>query len=218
MSNVVFFDGVDDRVVMVDSASLKPLSAVTIIVRFKFWIGTQGVYFRSFYNKYGGGGGYFLGNKSVTMVPYSELTGVSTSPIEGTRKMNPSTIYHLSVAYDATAGANNFRLYLDGQKIVEKTGINNIIDTTGIDATLSPAGYPANCIIYEVQVYNRQLTDSEVLYNFMRPNNPIRRGIQLNLTQDSIQGAQWLDLSGNNNHGTYVGGALPTVANLLCGR
>jgi hypothetical protein len=115
---------------------------------------------------------------------------------------------------------NGFKIYVDGQLDKQKTpaivsiGNNAIPFRCGTFDTIQILrGYEA-----EVQVYNRVLNPTEILYNFLHPSNPIRRGIQLNLTQDSIQGAQWLDLSGNNNHGTYVGGALPMTANLLAGR
>jgi hypothetical protein len=82
----------------------------------------------------------------------------------------------------------------------------------------SSAAYFHNGPIAEVQIYNRQLSDDEVLYNNSHPNNPKRRGLVLNLTQDSIYGPQWNDLSGNANNGTYVGGAVPVSANRLSGR
>jgi hypothetical protein len=131
----------------------------------------------------------------------------------------PDTGWH-HLVYTYSNSGTSWKGFLDGQRkfsLVKTTTLTNAVGILYLGSAGAAGGY-TDMKISESQIYNRQLTDSEVLYNFMHPGNPIKRGIQLNLTQDSIQGAQWLDLSGNNNHGTYVGGAVPQVANLLCGR
>jgi hypothetical protein len=129
-------------------------------------------------------------------------------------------LINLTISWDSTS--SDVKFYKNGQ-LIQTINSAGAIVASGFNFNLNEPGpiipiWNMKCNIYSVNLYNRVLTSDEILYNFMHPGNPIRRGIQLNLTQDSIRGAQWLDLSGNNNHGTYVGGAVPQVANLLAGR
>jgi hypothetical protein len=129
--------------------------------------------------------------------------------------------HHYVVVFNRTA--NFAYAYKDGflvstVNIAAIAGTINPIGASIIDTTAFSSNALISTSRSEVQLYNRALSDSEVLYNAMHPNNPKRQGLALNLTQDSIQGAQWLDLSGNNNHGTYTNGAVPVSANLLAGR
>jgi hypothetical protein len=55
------------------------------------------------------------------------------------------------------------------------------------------------------RIYNRILSAAEVAYNYQHPNNPIKRGRVLDLSQESLFGSYWYDLSGNANNGTITG-------------
>ena len=73
--------------------------------------------------------------------------------------------------------------------------------------------------IAQVTAYNRVLSVTELAYNYAHPNNPIKLGCVLNLTQESLFGGQWKDLSGSANHGTLSAtGVGPIQSNLIAGR
>jgi len=62
----------------------------------------------------------------------------------------------------------------------------------------------ANVYVYQVLIYNRALSSSEIQWNYSNPNDPVRSGLVLWLQADPayISGNTWLDLSGNNNNAT----------------
>jgi hypothetical protein len=70
--------------------------------------------------------------------------------------------------------------------------------------------------IAQVLIYSRALSDSEVLWNYQYPDNPIRNGLVLWLQAHpayikDIDGdgvLEWMDLSGFNNHGKIYGAQL----------
>jgi len=67
-----------------------------------------------------------------------------------------------------------------------------------------------------LRIYSRALTDSEILWNYKYPHNPVRNGLVLwlhahpdnikDIDNDGI--LEWIDLSGNNNHGKIYGATL----------
>lgn len=73
--------------------------------------------------------------------------------------------------------------------------------------------------IAQVLIYSRALSDSEISYNYLYPNNPIRDGLVLwlradpnnvkDIDNDGIN--EWIDLSGYNNHGKIYGASLVQV-------
>jgi hypothetical protein len=62
---------------------------------------------------------------------------------------------------------------------------------------------------FQLLVYSRALSDSEIAWNYWNPDNPVRNGLVIWLQADpqyimDIDGdgvLEWLDLSGYNNHG-----------------
>jgi hypothetical protein len=67
-----------------------------------------------------------------------------------------------------------------------------------------------------MMIYSRALSDSEILWNYNNPDNPIRNGLVLWLRADpayikDIDGdgvLEWVDLSGYGNHGKIYGARL----------
>ena len=67
-----------------------------------------------------------------------------------------------------------------------------------------------------LRIYTRALSDSEIAWNYQYPDNPVKSGLVLWLQADpsnvkDIDGdgiLEWLDLSGNNNHGKIYGATL----------
>jgi hypothetical protein len=74
----------------------------------------------------------------------------------------------------------------------------------------------ARVFISNVLVYSRALSDSEILFNYNNPDNPVRNGLVLWLQAhpDNIKDIdgdgvpEWLDLSGFGNHGKIYGATL----------
>ena len=228
MSNVVFFDGVDDYVTPGTNVAVFKMGSgsFSISVRAKsvrrvgadktalFGVAVGGGtsrYQLSLYNLNGTFGWSLKDDAGNIIETYPSTT--ATEAID-------NRWHYFSVIFNRTS--NNAYLYKDGF-LVNTTSIAAIVGTVnpiGI-SLISSSAFGAGMLdgyVSEVQLYNRALSDDEILYNNSHPNNPKRRGLVLNLTQDSIYGPTWLDLSGNANNGTYVGGAVPVTNNRLAGR
>jgi len=219
MSNVVFFDGVDDSVSMVNSASLNISGDITLEAIIKPDCGIT-LDYRTIIRKgpfpWNGSGAYAL-----TIAPSLRTFFSVRKPTDDTydvvgnidgSKIPRNTLTTVT----GTLTSDTLRLYINGNLIDTKVMAWAGILTNNGAGSIGSEYYSK--LIYNARIYNRALSDSEVLYNWMHPNNPKRRGLVLNLTQDSIYGPTWLDLSGNANNGTYVGGAVPVTANRLAGR
>ena len=216
MSNVVFFDGVGAVLNIGDAASLRfGVDNFTLCLRVKI---QPTLKLCELFSKspYGGNSGFGLDVSPpnlrfiIRYVGSAAIFAPLFYPADG-------RWHHIA----AVRSGNNAILYLDG---LSQTSVGIFVhgeDASAVGSNLySGVNWAANSFNYksEMQAYNRALTADEIKYNYEHPGNPIKRGIQLNLTQESIQGAQWLDLSGNANHGTYVGGAVPRRANLVTQR
>jgi hypothetical protein len=82
----------------------------------------------------------------------------------------------------------------------------------------SEGGYAwfTNSIINGLNIYNRVLSDNEISWNYQNIYNPVRDGLVLcliadpqhirDIDNDGI--LEWIDLSGNNNHGKIFGATL----------
>jgi hypothetical protein len=70
--------------------------------------------------------------------------------------------------------------------------------------------------ISQVLIYSRVLSGTEIRFNYSNPDNPVRNGLVLWLQAhpdyvEDVDGdgvPEWLDLSGNNNHGKIYGARL----------
>jgi hypothetical protein len=73
--------------------------------------------------------------------------------------------------------------------------------------------------IHTIRYYNRVLSNIEIQYNLNNPNNPIRDGLVLWLVAhpDNVKDIdndgilEWIDLSGNGNHGKIYGAVLTKI-------
>jgi hypothetical protein len=233
MSNTVFYDGVDDSVTVANHATLNITGDITAEVRVKIpppshITGAGGAYSKILckgppgYNNLGAygiiiaestGRIWWILRKS-TNDAYDVVGDVAPAP---TYTNLSDRWFHIVGTFNGTTG--EARLYFNGfmvhNKVFAFTVLNTNVNPLYVGANQE---YYYRGLIAETQIYNRVLSDDEVLYNNSHPNNPKRRGLVLNLTQDSIYGPTWLDLSGNANNGTYVGGAVPVTANRLAGR
>jgi hypothetical protein len=78
------------------------------------------------------------------------------------------------------------------------------------------AAYHVKSYIAQVLIYSKTLSGSEILWNYLYPDNPVRNGLVLWLQADpqyvkDIDGdgrLEWVDLSGFGNHGKIYGATL----------
>jgi hypothetical protein len=69
---------------------------------------------------------------------------------------------------------------------------------------------------FQLLIYSRALSDSEIAWNYWNPDNPVRNGLAVWLQADpqyveDIDGdgvLEWVDLSGSGNHGKIYGAML----------
>ena len=219
MSNVVSLDGVANYVNCGHNASLNLITNLTLCCRIKF------ADFKSYCSLVSKISGLLLTNAQYSI--FAQVTtgeiravindGVNSNFIASAYIIKLNRWSHMVMV----VSAGFIKLYVDGAKICADTVRTvNPQSQPNWDVFVGGSnllGYAQNKVS-EAQIYDRDLSDDEVLYNYMHPNNPKRRGLVLNLTQDSIYGPTWLDLSGNANNGTYVGGAVPVTNNRLAGR
>lgn len=119
------------------------------------------------------------------------------------------SLAHICLTYDVADAGGTGRLYINGIEA------NNVAIGTGIsipaDKTFSVGHLKADAISTRsfigkadnIRAYNRTLTPTEVLehYNGVFNNNT---GLVLNWKMDNGIGLGVSDLSGNNNHGTFM--------------
>lgn len=125
------------------------------------------------------------------------------------------TWYHVTVTYSN----GDPKIYINGE--LDASSSNTITFASsylGNDiGRLGNASQYFNGKIAQVSTYNRALTPSEVLQNYnggiarFDTTNTIKNGLTLNLNSLNVvsyptTGTTWLDISGNANTGTLVGG------------
>ena len=125
-----------------------------------------------------------------TLVGYVNNSRVYTASIPSTEKTilewNPDTATHPSRYKQFVLGANVY------------------------------GGEHMKVMQYQILIYTRGLSDSEIAWNFNYPERPVRNGLYVWLQADPAyikdidnDGVlEWLDLSGNNNRGKIYGAQL----------
>jgi hypothetical protein len=212
LNKALFFDGVDDYVVVGDSASLN-VNHITIHawVRLSGWTST---FYQGILNKYTWTGGYFLaftnGNKQVDWV----LRWTDGSVAERVSSLAGDTFLswrNIVLSYDGVI----VKLFIDSRldSTYSKTGL--IGATPGQDLFIGRwMVHALNGFISQILVYSRALSGSEILWNYNNPSNPVRDGLVLWLDARACDASKntCYDLSGNNNHGTIYGAQVVTLA------
>ena len=131
-----------------------------------------------------------------------------------------------------TISPTYIQFYLDGVKQLGRTRLNNASSTIGMNnlviglrPSVGSSSIDAN--IRDVMIYDRALSDSEVVQNFenSRKNNVgltgyTTSGLTLNLDAGNYAsypttGTKWVDISGNYNNGTLING--PTWSSVTGG-
>jgi len=156
----IVFDGVDDAVGFSNVNILSYTGSGTIDFIYKVnsapasdfrnvWGFTNSLF------QYENNGGFML-----FVWKYADLTyaGVSTGILQ-----TDLNTYHITCTY-TTIGSSTFKVYKNGILTDSKVVSNPLINTTN---SLSLGGTSnQNCNIYNIKIYNRELSASEVLQNF----------------------------------------------------
>lgn len=113
--------------------------------------------------------------------------------------------HHIAFTYDARAGLNNFRTYVDGTLRVEKTVTGKIRQGDGIVMIGSRSNFYGNNKYYidEVRLWNRALNQQELLQNQVSKLTGQEEGLKMYISFDDT----FKDLSGNGHDGIplYLG-------------
>jgi len=205
----MYFDGIDDYVSIPDSQSLRwGYNPFTIMFWYKeTTVGAQDI----------------MRHAGLVKTGYWSLSFItSTSELLFVTRSSDTNEYFIILM---TARPSNWAcvaltrqdptwtFYLNGsfnsQKTDTRTGRG--MDFAGIYIGRLLFVSHFNGLISNVLIYNRALSQTEIQYNYQNPDNPIRNGLVLWLSYDSVSGSTWYDKSGNNINGTIYGATLQNV-------
>jgi len=124
------------------------------------------------------------------------------------------TWYHIAATYDL----KYLRLYINGTPVTPvATTLIPVVGSYPLWIGHTPNYAYFNGYIAFVRLYNRALSQSEIIHNYRNPNNPVRDGLVLWLDARSVSGSTWYDLSGNGNNGTIYGATQVSLPNPVGG-
>ncbi len=197
------FDGVDDYVEVPDSPSLNP-SQLTIEVLIRGYVEPSGDKTEAVIAKRAQYGIYWDHTEHKTLGFFIRDTSLIFHDVVHPSKPAVNTWLHYIGAFDG----RYLKLYENGELInIYDTGGVTITTTTngvGIGDNLAGTQY-CQMDIALARIYNRALTEDEIVnaYNSHVVN---ASGLVLFLDPTFYNGTHYLDLSGNDNHGTPYGG------------
>jgi hypothetical protein len=207
----IYFDGTDDFCV-VPSSSLNGLSSGSISVWVKF-LNLNFQYVLSLPNSSGNNGfDILIENGKLD----SYLQALNSAGSTGSQFVPKLGIwYNIVTTYDGTT----HKLFVNGILIssVGRSGtIRNGIGQTFLGRFSSGFGAYSNNYTSNAQLYNRALSQTEILQNYQLYKNRfgydvVENGLVLNLNSQNYvsyreTGTSWFDLTGNNNTGTLTNG------------
>lgn len=161
----IAFDGVDDYLTIADSASIRLSDVFTVEALIKVTGGTNN--FRIFFDKNYGIGKYpqFIisdNNKIDWRANHDTTYGVLSN-----NAITLNEWYHVVGTYDTNGGSNNSKLWVNGvyNNAETKTGaVTN--DAQPLIIGKRSGGFPFPGLISLVRIYNRVLSDAELLRNY----------------------------------------------------
>ncbi len=105
--------------------------------------------------------------------------------------------HHVAFTYDANAGLNNLKLYIDGLLIVEQTVTGAIIPGDGMlmIGSRGASNADANYLLDDIRLWNRALTQEELIKNQTKTFTGQEDSLKLWLNFDDT----FKDISGNGN-------------------
>jgi hypothetical protein len=211
----MYFDGVDDYVKVYDSDSLHIFGSMTVFL----WVVP---YFSSAYRvvttKWDGDANHEIFVFGLTN--YRMFYAIHRNILTYRYYVETSQAYTSGLWYPAAVVCD-----LASLSIIVNGGLKNSTSYSGTpypntgnlyigqrgDNAYWFGGYLAN-----LTIYSRSLSDSEILWNYNHPDDPVRNGLALWLQADpnyikDIDGdgvLEWIDLSGYGNHGKIYGARL----------
>jgi len=210
LTKALYFDGVSNYVQIPHSDSLIPQNEMTLIVwAYPFNPSTDA----KLAGKSPVGSGYVLGHKSNSLYPEVwDSAGTRYTFTAGT-----ITAYKWSMLAVTWKTGGRFIGYVDAQVVFNGSASGNPIGYTTNPFVIGRAPWQDlfwyNGYIAQVMLYNRALSQSEILHNYRNPNNPVRDGLVLWLDARNVLGNTWYDLSGYDNNGTIYGATQVSLFN-----
>ncbi|RLE37708.1 hypothetical protein DRJ17_05970 [Candidatus Woesearchaeota archaeon] len=198
------FDGVDDYVEVPHSDSLN-LNVLTVMVWFKSTY--SGEWFRTIVAKYGyemiqesWGLGWVAPNRLGFYIRDASGTKNDAGAGDG-EGLDGKWHFLVGVASDTKV-----QFWMDGvlKKEVMRT-VGDIRNTRPITLGMHYGFQFVPEDIGEVLIYNRALSESEILWNYLHPFYVVRDGLVLELLFNEGDGSTAYDSSGYDNHGTIYG-------------
>jgi hypothetical protein len=210
----MYFDGVDDYVSVASSPSLNLTSLISI----EAWVMTfkrtgQQIIIKN-----------YVPHRSYNMFLYAVNAGYPALHIFDTNNRNYSVTYwtpypilqmHQLVG---TFNGRYLKLYMDAS-LKATTDIGTTVQMRVFDEPLFIARedfYYCNHMIPLIRIYSRDISFSEIQWNYNYPDNPVRNGLVLwlqahpdyvkDIDNDGV--LEWIDLSGFGNHGKIYGAQL----------
>ena len=211
------FDGVDDYVYVGDSPELSGMAELTIesIV----YLPDAPVGYKPIISKWDDATNdysYWLGFYYRRV--HVQVYGVADEIVRTVADVDIGKWMHIVATWDGS----DLRIFIDGIE-------HDVVKTKDGSGSVKRTTYPVRVARYQtkylqayialVRVYNRALSDAEILYNKEHPYNPVTHGLVLWLAHDTVDEAAgvWRDKSGQGNHGTIYG-ATTIEMNKLAGR
>jgi len=210
----VLLDGVDDFGSVRDSPSLKPavltVGAWVNIPRYPTdWLTNKIVRKANEYSPYTG---FWL-----DITPTTRTFRFSANSISTHYSVFGATVPALGRWYNPVGVFDGSRLYIYVNGVLDAPPVSGAYDPYDIDLWIGRFGnHYLNCIISEVFMYNRALSDEENWWNYENPDDLVADGLVLSLYAhpNNIQDIdndgilEWIDLSGHGNHAKLYGARL----------
>jgi hypothetical protein len=210
----MFFDGVDDYVLVPHSPSLMPPN-----VSANVWFAPLSLAddFIRLLEKggwaVGGGCSLEINPGFRPVVRFNVWYGSTAYTLDSTTRLSTGTWFHVAGVFNGVGMRLYVNLGLEGS-----SGASISANTWGLyigRRAVNPGDFFSGYMA-QILIYSRALSDSEILFNYSNPDNPVRNGLVLwlqahpdyikDIDGDGI--LEWIDLSGFNNHGKIYGARL----------
>lgn len=176
------------------------------------------IFMTKWFNGINGGSSDFHYSVKYNGTNYKQnLYTTNTSDVYGSTIINPNSWYNLG--FTLTNGVA-LQLYLNG--LPDGNVVNLVSRTNGTSNYYLGDPRPGSLLCFtgylgDVSIYNRALTQSEMLSNYNATKNNfagiVQDGLKMNLINPPSSGITWTDISGNGNNATLNGSPTYTSAN-----
>ena len=194
INTALWFNGVNSVVSVVESSSWKPTDRVSVEAWVKFDEIKDAV--GAIVGGYSSATGYFLAVNTYANTVYFYLNGVYYYYAVYGQGFSNNTWYHIVGTYDRYGGANNHKIYVNGQVIAQRTSSGAIGNYNLLMIGSSVGIYKfGKGTIDEVAIFNRSLTSAEVLDHYNRGVGFLTTDGFIQSKPINLDGAGWVDFS-----------------------